>query len=215
MKAVRGIGVHYQGDLRQAMIDAAAAALADAGAEHVSLRDVARRVGVSHAAPAHHFGDKAGMLTAVAVQGFELFTEYLSAAVDGAGSPLDALPANTRAYMEFSDLYPGHFEIMFRPALLNTSDPAYQGAGDKAFQLLRDLVTACQRHGWHPDADTTELTASTWALLHGLALLRRQGSLTPHLPDTSPAALIDAARALTGIGPAGPPSARSRKPTSH
>lgn len=117
--------------------------------------------------------------------------------------------------MEFSDLYPGHFEIMFRPALLNTSDPAYQGAGDKAFQLLRDLVTACQRHGWHPDADTTELTASTWALLHGLALLRRQGSLTPHLPDTSPAALIDAARALTGIGPAGPPSARSRKPTSH
>jgi len=106
MKAVRGIGVHYQGDLRQAMIDAAAAALADAGAEHVSLRDVARRVGVSHAAPAHHFGDKAGMLTAVAVQGFELFTEYLSAAVDGAGSPLDALPANARAYMEFSDLYP-------------------------------------------------------------------------------------------------------------
>src|SRR5262249_112261 len=137
----RGIGVHYQGDLRQAMIDAAAA-LAEAGAEHVSLRDVARRVGVSHAAPAHHFGDKAGMLTAAAGQGFELFTEYLSPAVDGAGSPLDALPANGCAYMEFSDLYPGHFEIMFRPALLNTSDPAYQGAGDKAFQLLRDLVAA-------------------------------------------------------------------------
>jgi AcrR family transcriptional regulator len=214
MKAVRGVGVHYQGDLRQEMIDAAAAALAEVGAEHVSLRDVARRCGVSHAAPAHHFGDKAGMLTAVAVQGFEIFTQYLSAAVDGAGSPLDALPANARAYVEFSDLYPGHFEIMFRPALLDTSDAAYQDAGDKAFRLLRDLVAACQQHGWHPDADTTELTASTWALFHGLALLRRQGSLTPHLPDTSPGALIDAARALTGLRPAGAPLAGPRKLTS-
>jgi len=214
MKAVRGVGVHYQGDLRQEMIDAAAAALAETGAEHLSLRDVARRCGVSHAAPAHYFGDKAGMLTAVAVQGFELFAEYLGAAVDGAGSPLDALPANLRAYVEFSDLYPGHFEIMFRPALLNASDPAYHGAGDKAFQLLLELVAACQRHGWHPDADTTELTTSTWALVHGLALLRRQGSLTPRRTDTSPGALIDAARALTGLGPAEPPSARSRKPAS-
>jgi AcrR family transcriptional regulator len=207
MKTSRGVGVHYQGDLRQEMIAAAAAALAEAGAEHVSLRDVARRVGVSHAAPAHHFGDKAGMLTAVAVQGFELFTGYLSAAAHGTGTPLDALPANGRAYMEFSDLYPGHFEVMFHPALLNTGDPAYQSAGDKAFQLLHDLVAACQQHGWHPDADTTALTASTWALFHGLALLRGQGSLTPHLPDTSPEALIDAARALTGLEPAGPPSA--------
>jgi AcrR family transcriptional regulator len=215
MTTARGIGVHYQGDLRQEMIAAAAAALAEAGAEHISLRDVARRVGVSHAAPAHHFGDKAGMLTAVAVQGFELFTGYLSAAVNGAGSPLDALPTNGRAYLEFSDLYPGHFEIMFRPALLDTSDPAYQSAGDKAFQLLYDLVAACQRHGWHPGADTTQLAASTWALFHGLALLRRQGSLTPHLPDTSPEALIDAARALAGLGPAGQPPTRSRNPTSH
>lgn len=210
MKTARGVGVHYQGDLRREMIAAAAAALAEVGAEHLSLRDVARRVGVSHAAPAHHFGDKAGMLTAVAVQGFELFAGYLSAAVDGIDSPLDALHANGRAYLEFSDLYPGHFEIMFRPPLINTGDPEYQSAGDKAFQLLGDLVAACQRQGWQPDADTTALTVSTWALFHGLALLRRQGSLTGRLPEASPEGAIEAARALTGLMPASSSSSRSR-----
>jgi AcrR family transcriptional regulator len=149
------------------------------------------------------------MLTAVAIQGFELFAGYLNAAVDGTGSPLDALHANGRAYLEFSDLHPGHFEIMFRPALIDTDDPAFQIAGDKAFRLLGDLIKACQRQGWQPDADPTALTVSTWALFHGLALLRRQGSLAAHLPETSPEAVIEAARTLTDRNPAGPPSADS------
>ena len=91
MKTTRRVGVHYQGDLRQEMIDATAAALAEVGAEHVSLPDVARRVGVSHGAPAHHFDDKAGMLTAVAIQGFQLFVDHLSATIDGTDNPLEAL----------------------------------------------------------------------------------------------------------------------------
>ncbi len=62
------------------------------------------------------------MLTAVAVQGFEMFAGYLSAAVDGTGSPLEALHASGRACLEFSDPYPGHFEIMFRPGLINTDE---------------------------------------------------------------------------------------------
>jgi len=181
------------------MIAAAAVALAEVGAEHLSLRDVARRVGVSHAAPAHHFGDKTGMLTAVAVQGFELFSDYLSAAVEGIDSPLEALHANGRGYLEFSDRYPGHFEIMFRPALINTADPAFRSASDKAFQLLRDVVAECQRQGWQPDADTMALAISTWALFHGLTVLRRQGSLASRLPRTTPEAMIDVARTLTGV----------------
>jgi AcrR family transcriptional regulator len=181
------------------MMAAAAVALAEVGAEHLSLRDVARRVGVSHAAPAHHFGDKTGMLTAVAVQGFELFSDYLSAAVEGIDSPLEALHANGRGYLEFSDRYPGHFEIMFRPALINTADPAFRSASDKAFQLLRDVVAECQRQGWKSDADTTGLAVATWALLHGLTVLRRGGSVASRLPRTSPEAMIDVARTLTGV----------------
>jgi AcrR family transcriptional regulator len=199
MTAARQVGVHYQGDLRQEMIAAAALALAEVGAEHVSLRDVARRVGVSHAAPAHHFGDKTGMLTAVAIQGFELLVGYLGAAVEGIGSPLAALPVNGRAYLEFSDLYPGHFEIMFRPALINTEDPEFGSVADEAFRQLADLVAACQRQGWEPGADTTALAVSTWGLFHGLALLRREGSLRTRLPQTSPEAIIEAASTLTGL----------------
>lgn len=212
MTAGRGIGVHYQGDLRQEMIGAAAAALAEDGAEHLSLRDVARRVGVSHAAPAHHFGDKAGLLTAVAIAGFELFVGYLSAAVDGTGSALEALHASGRAYLEFADLYPGHFQIMFSPGLINTDDPDYRSASNRSFQFLRDQIAECQREGWRADADTTSLAVSTWALLHGLALLRRQGSLNRYLPQTSPEAAIEAARALTGLGPARSSSPGSPQP---
>jgi AcrR family transcriptional regulator len=185
------------------MIDAAAAALAEVGADHVSLRQVARRVGVSHAAPAHHFQDKAGMLTAVAIQGFRLFVDHLTAAVDGIDSPLEALYANGRAYLEFSDLHPGHFDIMFRPTLINTDDQDYKHAARESFRLLNDLVAACQRRGWQAGADTMALTVSTWALFHGLALLRRQGSLADHLPDSSPEAAIEVARTLTDLNSTG------------
>lgn len=215
METSRGVGVHYQGDLRQEMIDAAAEGLSEVGAEHLSLRDVARRVGVSHAAPAHHFTDKAGLLTAVAIQGFELFVAHLSDAVDHLDDPLQALQANGQAYLEFSDRYPGHFEIMFRPTLINTDDPDYKAAANQAYQALTDLVTACQRQGWHHKADTTELTVSTWALFHGLALLRRQGSLADRLPDATPETAIRAARTLTGFTPPPTSSAAWAKKSSN
>jgi AcrR family transcriptional regulator len=204
VKTRRRVGVHYQGDLRQEMTDAAVAALAEVGADHVSLRDVARRAGVSHGAPAHHFDDKAGMLTAVALQGFQLFLDHLRATIDGTDSPLEALDASGRAYLGFSDLHPGHFDIMFRPQLINTDAPDYKIAANKAFALLSDLVAACQRQGWQTDADTTTLTVSTWALFHGLALLRCQGTLADHLPDTAPEAAIEATRSLTGLTPSTP-----------
>lgn len=67
----RPVGVHYGGDLRAALLEAAAVAVAEVGPERPSLREVARRIGVSHAAPAHHFGDKTGLFTALAAQGLD------------------------------------------------------------------------------------------------------------------------------------------------
>jgi AcrR family transcriptional regulator len=193
------------------MTDAAVAALSEVGADHISLRDVARRAGVSHGAAAHHFDDKAGMLTAVAIQGFQRFVDRLRATIDGTDGPLEALDGFGRAYLEFSDLYPGHFDIMFRPQLIKTDDPDYKVSSNKAFQLLSDLVASCQGQGWRSDADTAPLTVSAWALFHGLALLRRQGSLADHLPDSGPEAAIGATRSLTGLPPSTPPSSRSSK----
>ena len=90
----RAVGEHFAGDLRQALLDAAVATLDEAGADRLSLREVARRAGVSHAAPAHHFTDKAGLLTAIATEGFGILVTYLAGTPRvGAGQPVDQLAA--------------------------------------------------------------------------------------------------------------------------
>src|SRR5262252_4862678 len=107
----RAVGEHFAGDLRQALLDAAVATLDEVGADRLSLREVARRAGVSHAAPAHHFSDKAGLLTAIAAEGFGMLVGYLAAAQpDDAGEPVGQLAALGRAYARFAEDNPGRFE---------------------------------------------------------------------------------------------------------
>jgi AcrR family transcriptional regulator len=184
--ARRAVGEHFAGDLRQALLDAAVATLDDVGADRLSLREVARRAGVSHAAPAHHFADKAGLLTAIAAEGFGIMVSYLvSAQPGGAGQPADQLAVLGRAYAQFAEENPGRFEVMFRPGLLHAGDPAFQRAGDAAFQALRDHIATCQSLGWREHTLTDALATAAWALAHGIAVLRMQGSLARHYPDPS------------------------------
>ena len=184
--ASRAVGEHFAGDLRQALLEAAVATLDEAGADGLSLREVARRAGVSHAAPAHHFTDKAGLLTAVATEGFRMLVAYLAdAQPDGAGQPADQLAALGRAYAKFAEENPGRFEVMFRPGLLRAGDPAFQRAGDAAFEALRHHIATCQGSGWREHTPTDALAAAAWALAHGIAVLRMQGSLARHYPDPS------------------------------
>ncbi len=88
---------YHHGDLRQAVLDAAVAAITEAGPAAVSLRELARRAGVSHAAPAHHFGDKAGLLTALAAEGYDLLADALHTAQkrSGGNSSRWAWPTST------------------------------------------------------------------------------------------------------------------------
>jgi AcrR family transcriptional regulator len=182
----RAVGEHFAGDLRQALVDAAVATLDEVGADRLSLREVARRAGVSHAAPAHHFSNKAGLLTAIATEGFGMLVRYLAAAQPGgACEPVDQLAALGRAYAQFAEDNPGRFEVMFRPALLHTSNPDFQRAGDAAFQALHSHIASCQGRGWRPGTPTDALAAAAWALAHGIAVLRMQGSLARHYPDDS------------------------------
>jgi AcrR family transcriptional regulator len=189
--ASRAVGEHFAGDLRQALLDAAVATLDEVGADKLSLREVARRAGVSHAAPAHHFTDKAGLLTAIASEGFGILVTYLaSAQPGGTEQPVDQLAALGRAYAQFAEENPGRFDVMFRPGLLRADDPAFQRAGDAAFQALRQHIAACQNRGWREHEPTEALAAAAWALAHGIAVLRMQGSLARHYRD----------RSLSGVG---------------
>jgi AcrR family transcriptional regulator len=170
---------YYAGDLQRALLDATADAIEELGPAAVSLREVARRVGVSHAAPAHHFGDKAGLFTALATEGFELLGAAVrrATAQDPGGTDRRTLVAAGVAYVGFAASHRAHFEVMWRADLLRTEHPAYLAAAAAAFDALVDVVSAHQRDGWAPGRSLEDLTLSAWATAHGVATLHNAGAL--------------------------------------
>ncbi|QFG26794.1 TetR/AcrR family transcriptional regulator [Actinomadura sp. WMMB 499] len=165
---------YHHGNLRRAVLDAAADAIAESGPAGWSLRELARRAGVSHAAPAHHFGDKTGVLTAVAAEGYARFADALEAAGDD-------LHATGLAYVRFAVGNPAHFAVMFRPQLYRRDDPDLASARARA-----DAVLARGVHGIVPgaeaDADGTAAVAA-WSIVHGFADLWLSGALPARLGD--------------------------------
>lgn len=168
---------YHHGDLRRALLEAAEAAVADSGPAALSLRDLARRAGVSHAAPAHHFGSKHGLLTAIGASGFAGLADALAAARE-TGDLADV----GAAYVAFAASRPGAFAVMFDATLLDWSDPALREAGGRARGELATAVASAA--GDAPDPEAAQLAA--WSLVHGLAALVR-GGMTSTAED--PAAL--------------------------
>src|SRR5829696_9192910 len=123
---------YHHGDLPRVLLEAAVEAIAEVGPAAVSLRELARRAGVSHAAPAHHFGDKAGLLTAVAADGFRRLAATLRDTYQASGSFLEV----GVAYVGFAVGHRAHFEVMFRPELYHPDDPELVQARDAARGLL-------------------------------------------------------------------------------
>lgn len=180
---------YHHGDLRRAVLAAAVAAIPDVGPAGLSLRDLARRAGVSHAAPAHHFGDKAGLLTAVAVEGYELLAEALTAAQQ---STDDFLELGV-AYVRFAVEHRAHFEVMFRPDLYHRRDPdllvAQERAGAALYAGAGSVPTG--RRG----EDVRVAGVAAWSLVHGFASLWLTGAVPADLGDDPEAA----ARAVAGV----------------
>lgn len=169
---------YHHGDLPAALMAAVEEVINDRGLDAVTLREVARRVGVSHAAPAHHFGDKEGLLTAFATQGFVRFAEALrSARADLAGRPpSEQLMAMGVAYVRFAVQHPAFFEVMFRPELTAEDDPQMKACGGEAFEVLLEAVTACLAADTE-EAEVLRVASAAWAMSHGLATLWVDGPL--------------------------------------
>jgi AcrR family transcriptional regulator len=152
-------------------------AIAEVGPAAVSLRDLARRTGVSHAAPAHHFGDKAGLLTAVAVDGFRRLAATLGETYQATGSFLEV----GVAYVRFAVNHRAHFEVMFRPELYRTDDPELVRARDAARALL--YPPAAEAANSPDGAGDVRAAVAAWSLVHGLATLWLNQNLPPQLGD--------------------------------
>ncbi|MGW2589976.1 TetR/AcrR family transcriptional regulator [Streptomyces sp. NPDC001515] len=175
MTSDRADRTYHHGDLRRAVLTAALDVIRTEGPAALSLRDLARRAGVSHAAPAHHFKDRAGLLTAVAAEGYTLFADALAEAPD--------LRERGVRYVRFAAEHPAHFQVMFRPDLYRTDDPALLAAKARATAELRAGVSALPA----PTPEDARLTGiAAWSLAHGFATLLLSGNLDPAVGDTDP-----------------------------
>lgn len=182
---------YHHGDLRRAILAAALEVVRSDGVAAISLRDLARRAEVSHAAPAHHFGDKAGLLTAIAAEGFDALAAALTAVPAGTTYRLREMGAR---YVEFAVGHPAHFEVMFQPRLLHDDAPDLIAAKERASRALHSGVEELPAARRGPDVRRAGLAA--WSLAHGFAALQLSGSLP--LPDDDPAAAF---RTLFDAGP--------------
>jgi AcrR family transcriptional regulator len=180
---------YHHGDLRAALLSAAEAELALVGIEGFSLRAVAKRAGVSHAAPAHHFGDAAGLLTALAAEGFRKFLEAQAAREARAEpDPKAQLIAAGLGYVDFALSRPTLFRLIFSSNKPDFEDPTLQTASEAAYA---HLVTQVRAMGG-AEADVPPV----WAMAHGLADLLTAGrlksmqSLGPTERDAALAAML-------------------------
>ena len=185
---------YHHGDLRAALLRAAVDAIGQAGPAGMSLRDVARRAGVSHAAAAYHFGDKAGLLTAVAAQGYRMLTQELQNARDSGRGFLEV----GVAYVRFAVSHRAHFEVMYRPELYRPDNPVVREARAGAAVLLYGTAS--------PDAGQLAAGAAAWSLVHGLATLWLNGNLPPQLGTDPEEITRRVAPYLTGPASRGAPS---------
>jgi AcrR family transcriptional regulator len=161
-------------------------------------------VGVSHAAPVHHFGDKAGLLAAVAAEGFRLLAAALRAAHEATGSFLGV----GVAYVRFAVERRPYFEVMYRPDLYRATDAELVAARRAAGALLYGPVAGLA--GGDPGFDPLRAGVAAWALVHGLATLWLGGNLPPQLGDDPERLARSVAAYLFRPAPA-PPSPPARQ----
>jgi len=191
-------GVAHEG-LSKALIQAAEAEIAENGIGAVSLRAIARRVGVSHQAPGHFFRDRSGLLTALAVDGFHRLIAHMTntrQALPSDASVADQMTAVGVAYITFADQQPAVFSLMMRPELHNQDDQELVRARVACYSVLLETVASARAEGWGRGHSDEQLAMASWALVHGAVTLWQGGDLAIFYPDSS---IEEVARHVTGV----------------
>ena len=181
---------YHHGDLRQKLIEAAEAIILERGVDGFTLREAARRAGVSPAAPAHHFGDSKGLLTEVARLGFQDFGDALEAGDKRGGkNPAKRLNEQGIAYVTFALANPARFQLMFRPDKHDYTNTAFARVANRSFQILENAVRAAvgTPDGAELSPDGYGFLMATWSIVHGFSHLALGGELSVRArggPDT-------------------------------
>jgi AcrR family transcriptional regulator len=168
---------YHHGDLRAAILTEAARLVSERGPDRVSLRELAREAGVSHAAPAHHFTDRRGLFTALAAQGFELLA---AAVAESRPRFLDA----ALAYVRFAIEHPGHYRVMFDKSLVDPSNRDLADAQAAAgAELSRGVASLPDQHA---KADPAGAELAAWSLVHGFSMLWLNDAVNARIKATDP-----------------------------
>ncbi len=189
---------YHHGDLPNALRCAAADVIAEDGLGRFSLREVARRAGVSHAAPAHHFGDVRGLLTALAVEGFERLHDATAVAAAAHDDPAERLVAIGEAYVALAGEHPAHCQVMFRTDVVDSDSDRLREAGMRAYDVLRDTVAALI-DAEHLDVSVDDVAELCWATMQGLVVLEPKLSLIDALYGNEPVPVRTRVRRLTTL----------------
>lgn len=161
---------YHHGDLAAALRAATAQLVSEKGPSGFSLREVARRAGVSHAAPAHHFGDAEGMLTSVATEGFAKLADEMAAATEGIDDAVERLHRTGAAYVRVARENPGHAALMMQSDLVRNDDPEFLTERSRAFDSLLRVITMI-RDQLNPELDIDAAATFCWASIQGLVIL--------------------------------------------
>lgn len=202
MKAERP---YHHGNLKEALLDAALALISEAGPQAFTLREVARRAGVSHNAPYRHFRDKDELLAVVALQGFERLTAAMKRAAARGSTPEERFRLCGRGYVSFAQRWPEHFLVMFDLPSSREKYPEYARAGEEAFAALLTLIVDCQRAGVLPAGDPEPAAMMAWSMVHGIATLAASRQLP--FPKEGVLDFVDAASRVMTAGMRSTPGA--------
>lgn len=169
---------YHHGDLANALLDAAEMELAEKGVEAFSLRGCAKRAGVSHAAPAHHFGDARGLLTALAARGYERLTLAMAEGEEmTAGDARDRFAGMGLGYLRFALENPATFRLMFSSDRPDFENPLLHGPAEAAFGALVLGVGATRKSKPLETGAGRRDVAAAWAIVHGIAHLLIDGRM--------------------------------------
>jgi AcrR family transcriptional regulator len=178
---------YHHGDLRAVILAEAARLVAERGADGISLRELARSAGVSHAAPAHHFTDRRGLFTALAAEGFRLLAAALT---EARPQFIDA----AKAYVRFALDHPGHYEVLYDKALSAAHAPVGAAAAAAAgAELDRGVGTLTDPHA---TADPAGAALAAWSLVHGFAQLWLNDAIDKTRTTGDPIATVERLAAI-------------------
>ena len=183
-------------EAKKRLLEESVRLIQEQGLGGLSFREMARRAGVSHQLPYHHFSSREGILAAMALDGFTDLDEALVAAgtLDANAAPQKILKEVIRAYVNFALKHPVHFRVMFRPELVPVQrHPEVLAKAKASFSRLLDAVASCHPDVKRSDPRLREIANALWAAAHGLATLWLDGPMRGNPPRLSFAAFIDSA----------------------